>query len=161
MKLIQLFFVSLSLAYAGLVSAASGQINIKVEAFQEIVELQDDGTVKKTLEAAESLFPGDEVVYLVSFSNIGDQTIDNLVVNDPVPEQTIYKVGSMYGSAAVGEVSVDGGNRYGRLDRLTVVGENGKPQPATAADVTDVRWLVNYSLQPGQTGNVGFRALLK
>lgn len=143
------------------VFAAAGQISLKTEAFVETEVTDADGTVRTVREAANDVFPGTEIIYVMSFTNVGTQPIEDLVVNDPVPSATRYKAGSAFGNSTVPQFSVDDGKKYGRLGQLSVPGEDGKLRPATEGDVTHVRWLVNYTIKPGDAGSVGFRAVVK
>lgn len=62
------------------------------------------------------------------------------------------------------DYSVDGGKTYGALDKLAIStqGSDGKdaPRPATAADVTHLRWTLKNSMAPGASGFVRFRAVM-
>lgn len=161
MKFKQLFTaVALTLATCAAL-AADGQISLKAEAFVERQVRAEDGSVETVRESATEVFPGSEVIYVVSFTNVGNKLVDELVINNPVPEMMRYKAGSAFGRSNVPQVSVNGGAHYGRLTQLSVVGNDGKPRPATEGDVTDVRWSINYSLKASETGTVGFRAILK
>lgn len=161
MKPIKYVAIVLLSLFAQLALAAAGQISLKTEAFVEREVSNPDGSTSKVREPAADVFPGTEVIYVMSFSNVGDKAIEDLVVNDPVPGAMRYKAGSSFGPSSVPQVSVDGGKQYGRLDRLSVPAADGKLRAATEDDVTHVRWLVNYTLKPGNTGSVGFRAVLK
>jgi uncharacterized repeat protein (TIGR01451 family) len=161
MKLIKVLTFAMVSLVSGAVFAAPGQISLKTEAFVETQVTDADGTVRTVREPASAVFPGTEVIYVMSFTNVGTQAADDLVINDPVPSATRYKAGSAFGNSSVSEFSVDGGTEYGRLGRLSVLGDDGKPRPATPSDVTHVRWLVNYTLKPGDTGSVGFRAVVE
>jgi hypothetical protein len=54
-------------------------------------------------------------------------------------------------------VSVDGGERFGRLEELTVFAPEGK-RPAAADDVTDLRWVLPFA-GPGEAIEVFYRAV--
>ena len=142
------------------IAMAQGAISLKAVALIEQTVTNADGTTSTKMVPAESVRPGTDVFYRISFTNVSDQTATGLVINDPIPESMVYKVGSAYGANTTPQVSVDNGSSYGDLASLTVLDELGNPRPATASDVTHVRWLVNYPLNPGDEGSVSFRATL-
>ena len=139
---------------------ASDKVVFKSEVFQEVTVVED-GEKKTKLVPAEKVLPGDEVVYLMSFSNQGDVEATGLVINNPIPGHTWYRQGSAFGAGTEVSVSVDNGQQYGQLIELTVTAANGEERPATFKDVTHVRWAVNYPLQPGKTGTVSYRAVVQ
>jgi len=57
-------------------------------------------------------------------------------------------------------VSVDGGATFGALVDLKIREADQTSRPATAADVTHVRWRFQQPLAPGATGAVAFAARL-
>ena len=59
------------------------------------------------------------------------------------------------------DYSVDGGKTYGTLDKLGISTQGSDaPRPATAADVTHLRWTLKNSMAPGASGFVRFRAVM-
>ena len=78
-----------------------------------------------------------------------------------VPEHTRYVDASAVGPGADVSFSVDGGHRFERAENLKVVGADGKPRAAVAADYTDIRWKLKNSLKANSVAFVRFRALVK
>lgn len=152
-----LFLFSLSLAAYG----QQGAISLKAVALVEQTVTNSDGTTSTKMVPASSVRPGTDVFYRISFTNVSNDTATGLIINDPIPQSMVYKLDTAYGANTTPQVSVDGGNNYGNLDALTVLDETGSPRPAVAADVTHLRWLVNYPLNPGDEGNVSFTATLQ
>ena len=77
-----------------------------------------------------------------------------LVIDLPVSEDMAY----VDGTASYPEhlvFSLDGGRRFAPLHELRVIDPAG-PRPATAADVTDLRWQLPAT--PGQRIEVSYRA---
>ena len=58
-------------------------------------------------------------------------------------------------------LSVDGGETFDVLEKLTVLDEEGEKRAADIADATHVRWTLGESLPPGGSGQVSFRAVLQ
>lgn len=153
---IRLLGFALGLAVSGVVFAQDASpIQITSAVFQEVEVKAADGAVSKKLVPATAVVPGGEVVYEITYQNSGDDTATDVVIDNPLPEELSY-VGS---SVPVDAFSIDGGKTFGNLADLKVEGADG-PRAAEAADVTNLRWIVD-SLAPGAKGMVGFRAKVK
>ena len=156
-------FINLStlLILTAFSSQAMAQIEVKTVAEIEVTEIDKQGkkTVKRT--AATSVVPGTEVIYTITAKNTGNEPADNIVVTNPVPEQTVYVDGSAFGAGTNITFSVDGGKSYAEPERLTVKNKAGKPRAATAEDYTHVRWTLQFNLQPGQEATVWYRVRVK
>jgi hypothetical protein len=57
--------------------------------------------------------------------------------------------------------STDGGRTFAGAENLKVVGADGKPRAAVAADYTHIRWKLKNSLKANSVAFVRFRALVK
>lgn len=137
------------------------EIKVTTVAEVEITETNAKGeqVVKRT--AATRVVPGSEVIYTITAKNTGNEAADNIVVTNPIPEQTVYVDGSAFGSGTAITFSVDGGKSYDTADKLTVKDTAGNPRTATANDYTHVRWTLQFSLQPGQEAPVWYRIRVK
>lgn len=139
---------------------AAEKIVFKSEVFEEVT-VKENGKEVTKLIPADKIIPGEEVVYVLSFSNEGDANANGIVINNPIPANTWYRQGSAFGSGTKIQLSINGGQSYGALSELTVKLANGVERPATYKDVTHVRWALNYALQPGETGTVSYRAIVQ
>lgn len=148
------------LALTSFSAFAAEKVVFKSEVFEEI-SVVENGEKKTKLVAADKILPGEEVLYLLSFSNEGDESASGLEINNPIPANTWYRQGSAFGAGTEISVSVNDGKQYGQLSKLSVPLANGEERPATFKDVTHVRWAVNYALQPGKTGTVSYRAVVQ
>jgi len=159
MKTINLLSSFLVLAlFSGPIMA---QIKVTTVAEVEVTEINKQGEkVVKRTEAAR-VVPGTEVIYTVTAKNTGNEAADNIVVTNPIPEQTVYVEGSAFGAGTTITFSVDGGKTYNTPAKLTVKDAAGVPRPATAEDYTNVRWTLQFSLQPGQEAPVWYRVRVK
>lgn len=137
--------------------AQDGGLEITNTAYQEVEVKADDGTVTTRLVPAARVVPGDEVVFEIAYVNTGSEAATDIAIDNPVPPQVSYQGAA---GTPVTAVSVDGGESFGALDSLTVLGADGAPRPATASDVTNLRWIIE-SLAPGASGKVSFRARVK
>ena len=145
-------------AWVGVANAGGG-LKLSNQVFQEIEIKRADGETEHKTVPAAMVVPGNEVFYVITYENTGDKPAENVVVTNPVPAELEYV--SVLGPAPANQVSVDGGKHYDALGSLTVTSADGKPRPATAADVTHVRWALNGALKPGSSGTVSFKARLK
>lgn len=140
-------------------SAYAAGVELKIDALHQ-VETTVNGVQSKKLEPLARALPGDEVTYVLNYHNTGDKPADNVVLNNPIPEHMTYVTDSATGDNAQVSVSVDGGINFGALEKLRVKTGNGT-RPATAADVTNVRWKFTTSIKPGASGSVSYRAVLQ
>lgn len=143
-------------------AAAADTLQLSSEAFQEKAVTGRDGKKGKELVPVTTVVPGTEVIYVITYKNVGSEPAAKVVITNPVPKELEFKSGSAKGASSVKpEVSVDGGNTWGALNKLRVAGADGKPRPAQGADVTHVRWTLGFAVKPGAEGKVTYRAKLK
>ena len=162
MRLIQA--VTLVLLSAGLLAqeAPTGgnlELMTVVEKVREIAG--PDGATRTELEPVETAVPGDEVVYTVTFTNIGEETAENVRITNPIPPQMRYVDGTAFGPGTDVLYSTDGGASYGVSGELMVRSDDGSERPAGAADYTHIRWVLNAPLDAGAKGFARFRAVLQ
>jgi hypothetical protein len=85
----------------------------------------------------------------------------DIVINNPIDKRTTYKAGSAFGKDTVIVFSADGGKTFDSADKVKVRGADGKQRAAVPAEYTNIRWTYKGQLQPGKSGAVGFRAVIK
>ena len=144
-----------SVAYA----QENGHLKLQTVVQKEEVTVTDTGERKTELVTASTVVPGDSVVYTITFENVSGESAENVTITNPVPDSLTYVQGSAFGPGARIEFSVDGGNQYGAPDSL-FVSENGAQRPATPADYTHIRWVLQDNLDAGAQGMARFRAQL-
>lgn len=140
-------------------SANSIKLEIKGQVEQEYTNEQGQKAVR--LVPITKIVPGDEVIYTITYENVGKQPASDVIVHDPIPKEVAYKDGTAIGAGTDVEFSADGGKTYGKPAALTVKGADGKPRAATADDYTHVRWKLAGTVAPGQKGFVRFRGTLR
>lgn len=150
--------LSTALLIALFSSQVFADITLKTTAEIEVKQTDTSGKVKISRIPANTVIPGNEVIYTIKARNTGNQNADNVIVTNPVPVQMRYVDGSASGEGADITFSVDGGKSYAKPDKLTVKDKDGNSKPATASDYTNVRWIFNFALKPGQEAAVWFRA---
>jgi uncharacterized repeat protein (TIGR01451 family) len=140
---------------------AQDSLQLTNAVFQEIVVAGKDGKKEKKTVPATKIVPGTEVIYVITYRNVGSQTAEKVVISNPLPKELAYRGGSASGKGTKFEVSVDGGNAFGTLPGLRVAGPEGKKRPAKPDDVTHLRWTLAKPVAPGAQGTVSYRATLK
>lgn len=161
MKRITQFVALLLSAMAGSFPAlASSGIELKAMVEKEIHIINEKGEREIQRVPANKVIPGDEVIYTIMATNVGDKVADSVLITDPIPDHTRYVAGTASGSKTDIHFSVDGGKHYGLPGKLVVMDANGKPRPAKADDYTHIRWTLKQPLKPGDEASVWFRARL-
>lgn len=141
-------------------SLAFAQVELKTDMFKVIETQEDNGKSKVKWVAPDNIVPGDKVGYRISFVNKGEQPAEDIVLNNPVPENTVYVDDSARGANTDIIFSVDGGQTFAQAEKLFVE-VNGKKRPATAKDYTHVRWTLNGALPVGKDGSVQYVVQVK
>lgn len=136
-----------------------GHLNVTTTVQKEEVTVNDSGERQVRLVEAETVIPGDNVIYTITFRNISAAPAENVIITNAVPENLTYVDGSAFGPGTVVEFSVDGGVSYGAADELNVQDE-GSVRAATAEDYTHLRWVMQDELAAGSQGIARFRAIL-
>ena len=141
--------------------ATDGTLQVQTTAQKEITIVGDDGERETRLVPVTTVVPGDEVIYTITFTNVGNEEADAITITDPVPSQMRYIEGSAFSAGAELQFSVDGGANWGVAEELTVLDEQGELRPAVAADYTHIRWVMRHPIAPGKRGFARFKAALR
>ncbi len=133
---------------AGNTSEFSGNVTVALSA---------DLTLLKSVAPGGSQVPGVELAYAVTFTNTGGTPAASVVLVDPIPSSTDYKVGSAstnLGSTGL-TVSVSFSNNGGSTWTYTPLGGGGGAPAGFDRNVTHVRWTFTGSLSPTPPANAG------
>ena len=124
----------------------------KVE-LEKTVPGQNGQAATQSYITPDVVVPGDRVRISLTFTNNGTKPASGVVIANPIPQALMFD-----GTNDVEDfsVSADGGKKYGALASLTVPVEGAAPRPATAADVTHVRWQWPDAIAPGQSRSTAF-----
>ena len=147
----------LVLAMAAPVSALTASQSIQ----KEIITTNADGSETVVYESADTVVPGERVVYTVNFENNRDEAETNLVLTMPVPAEVKYVEGTASEASGVLTFSSDGGASFAQRAVLRVENEAGETVAASAEDITHIRWVVAGPVNPGETGAISFTGVLK
>jgi uncharacterized repeat protein (TIGR01451 family) len=157
----------LFLAAAAAASLAVPALPLAAQDRPSPVVLSGDVKVVKTITEADgkqrielvdpvTIVPGDRLVFGTDYANQGDEAVTNFVVTNPLPEAVRLAPDA---DPAL-SVSVDGGKTWDKLAALTVANTDGTTRPATHADVTHVRWVLE-SIAPGSVGRLTYPAIIR
>lgn len=146
-------------------TVAAGMIIPSVAAAQNAVSLEGDIKVERTviengssttfLEEPSSVVPGDRLLFSTSYQNQSGETVEDFVVTNPLPSAiALAEEGDGF------DVSVDGGETFGRLAQLTIADDNTGSRQASLGDVTHVRWVLER-LESGATGSLEYYATVR
>lgn len=150
-----------ALLLTGLAQAQEGgHLTVTTIVQKEIVVEQDNGESEIQLVTADSVVPGEKVVYTITFRNTGAEPAENVVITNPISEALTYVAGSAQGEDLSIEFSADGGKTFGLASDLRIV-DNGIERPATTLDYTHVRWVMQTELAVGGEGRASFAAVLE
>jgi uncharacterized repeat protein (TIGR01451 family) len=150
-------FIGVSTALA----EGDSPVLIETKAYVERMVVNEQGQkVLKRVPAARVL-PGDTIIFVNTVTNQADETINDIVVGNPIQENMTYVDGSASGKNAALTFSVDGGKSFDIPGKLLALDEDGKPRQATAADFTNIRWQLLSPLPSQGTQQVEFQAKVK
>lgn len=155
----KLGLILLAVAAGNAFAQDAGHLTIETVVQKEEVTIDGAGNRQTRLVDADTVVPGDEVIYTVSFANVSSEPAENVVITNPIPEQLSYVEGSAFGPGADVRFSVDGGKNFATPDEL-VVSDNGNQRSAAADDFTHIRWVMTNAIEPGDQGMAQFRARL-
>jgi uncharacterized repeat protein (TIGR01451 family) len=150
-----------------LVLLAAAAVAVPAAAQNNPVQLNSDVLVERTvvengqsrvvLETPQAVVPGDTLVFVLRYENTGRQAATNFVITNPLPQAVRYS-GTVDSGATV---SIDAGRSWGQLNELRVRQADGIMRPATADDVTHVRWAFAQPIAAGATGRLMFRGIVR
>ncbi len=137
-----------------------GHLNVQTVVQKEVTTVNDAGETETSLVPAETVVPGENVVYTITFRNISDEPAENVVITNPIADSLTYIEGSAFGPGTDIQFSVDGGQTFAGRGELTVT-EDGAARAAQAKDFTHIRWVMTQELAVGAQGTARFSAKLK
>ena len=109
---------------------------------------------------------GADLTYTIAFTNTGTAGASSLIVTDPIPGNTDFKIGSVTSSLGTTglTVSVAYSNDNGSTWTYTPVSGGGGALSGYDRNVTNIKWTFTGNLSqtsPNNTGNVGFTSRIR
>ena len=150
--------VLLGLSFA-VFAQEDGSLDVHTVVQKEEVVVNENGESENRLVAVESVIPGERVFYTITFTNVGDEPAENVVITNPIATELTYVEGSAFGPGMDVQFSVDGGATFAVAAELTVT-ENGASRAAGPEDFTHIRWVMQGELNTGSQGTARFAAVL-
>ena len=141
--------------------AADGAVKVTSIAQIEIEVIGKDGKKMLKRVPAEKAIPGAEVIYTTTFENKIKLAISDIAINNAIPNDSEYKGGSAFGQDCEILFSVDGGKVFDVAEKLKIKGADGKERTALPKEYTNIRWTYKGQLAAGNSGEVGFRTIIK
>ena len=152
--------LALAAASAVTMPAFANGLSAKQVVERATVSVDVDGNEVRSYALAEEVAPGDEVRYSLSYANTGDEPAEAVSLVMPVPGEVTYIESSVRGAANTVSFSADGGKSFS--GRATVAtGEGDEARPASADDITHIKWVFSEPVAPSSVGTVSFSAVLK
>ena len=145
--------------YSLQVFAEQGSIRLSNTALKQVITVDEAGETTVDFVEPATVIPGDVILYTIEFENIGDQAASNIVIDDPVPNNSIYRDGSARGENTRIQYSIDG-ERFDSAENL-LVEKDGRKVLASAEDYTAIRWIYTRDLLPGEKKSVSFKTRIR
>lgn len=141
------------------------EVKLTLGADKQIIELDAKGQQQvswQELKGRVTVQPGDVIRYTVDGSNSGDVAAENLQITQPVPDKTIYEIGSAKGAAQI-TYSIDNGQSFVSEPMVEVTLSDGtvELQPAPAEDYTHVQWGLDDSLASAEEVKVSYNVVVR
>lgn len=127
---------------------AAPQVNLDIVALKQV----KDENGRAVLKPAQEFDVGEIITYRIQFANTGDEAATGVVIENPIPKDTVYVSGSAKGANAKVEFSSDGGKRY-----QAVAAAEGK---SANTALTHVRWIV-AKIEAGASGSVQYQVTVR
>ena len=125
-----------------------------------------DVALVKSVNPTGNQIPGTDLTYTIAFTNDGGVAARSLVISDPIPANTDFKVGSVTSSLGTTglTVAVAYSNNNGTSYAYTPVSGGGGAAAGYDRNVTNVRWTFTGNLSqtpPNNAGSVSFIAKIR
>jgi uncharacterized repeat protein (TIGR01451 family) len=136
---------------------AAGNVALESKIFVEKTVQDAHGAPRIVLQPPALVVPGEQLVFVLDYSNRGNAPATNFTVTNPLPHDITFTDAADAGA----ELSVDGGKSWGQLAVLTVPGSDGKRRAARPTDVTHIRWVLKQPVAVGESGRLTFRGTVR
>lgn len=156
-SMISSLLIAAATIFGGTAAFAATPLELNSDVFVERQIVRTDGSNAVVLEKPNMVTPGDNLVFVVRYKNVGKSIASNFVVTNPLPSAVAFN-GTSDGKEVV---SVNGGKNWGALGTLRVTKIDGSVRSAVLTDVTHIKWNLNQPLAAGAEGKLIFRGIVK
>ena len=104
----------------------AGNLVLNAVAEVEIEQAGTDGGREVVRIPAQTVVPGDEVIYTLTYDNQGGEPADDIFITNPIPEHMELRHAASNPAWLETVYSVDGGQVFGPLSELTVTDSAGQ-----------------------------------
>lgn len=142
---------------------ADARLDLKTTAEKEI-KIQKAGKWVTERIPMDKTGPGDVLVYTVTYLNMGNNSVVDATVVDPIPAGTAYVINSAEGKDAEIACSIDGGRTFQKPPAIIQVKKPDgvvENKPAPADRYTHIRWVIKKPVPPGASGRVSLKVTVK
>lgn len=120
----------------------------------------------KAVSPTGTQLPGTDLVYSIGFTNSGAAVARSLVIRDPIPSFTDFKIGSVTSTLGTTglTVAIAYSNNGGTTYVYTPVSGGGGASAGYDRNVTNIRWTFTNNLSqtsPNNTASVGFTVKIR
>mgnify|MGYP000280078168 CR=1 FL=1 len=144
-----------------LCSVSGSALTADQTVLKERLVTQADGTTALEYQEASLVTPGETVLYRLDFENDESEPVSDLVLTMPVPAVITFIEGSADQPGTLVVFSADQGATFSPRGKLRVTSSGNNDQLATADEITHIRWTLQTPVQPGETGTLSFKGVLK
>lgn len=145
--------LAFSLSFISLL--ANAEVTLTNTVFEVVTVTNSDGSSQDKWQQPDKLLPGERVGYQIEVTNQGTEAAADIVIANPIPENTVYQAGSAKGLNTLIEFSTDNGKTYAQASALFVEKE-GERVLAEASDYSQLRWTLKQPLAAGDAVTVQY-----
>ena len=117
------------------------------------------GVKTKGLFPTDRVLPGENIVYIFNYANVGKVPLGNIDISNDVPNGVSFTgTAEAWASVAIDRNKV---KTFGPLASFKVKKPDGSFRAALPSDVTAVRWKFAQPIAPGTAGRVIYYASVK
>ncbi|MGK0249017.1 MAG: putative repeat protein (TIGR01451 family) [Oleispira sp.] len=152
--------ITLALSLSLMSLTANSEVTLTNTVFEVVTITSEDGGKQDRWQQPDKLLPGERVGYQIEVNNKGTESAADIVIENPIPENTVYVQDSAKGLNARIEFSVNNGETFA-LPAELFIEKNSKRVQAQAEDYSQVRWTLNKPLAAGASSSVQYIVKIK
>jgi uncharacterized repeat protein (TIGR01451 family) len=138
---------------------AAAPITLVIEAYVARETVDAKGVKTKGLFPTDRALPGENIVYILKYANIGTVPVSGVDFNNDVPNGVNFTgVAEAWATVSIDRTKV---KTFAPLAALKVKKPDGGFRAALPSDVTAVRWKFPQPVPPGAKGRVIYYAMVK